>query len=107
LREAEARILDLQTKRVERRIARILLGLAEKTGKPTPDGIALGVRLSRQDLAALAGTTISTASRTLAAWDQQGLVVAGRTRVTIRVPHALVAIAEEFPTGNAPGASSR
>lgn len=107
LREAEARILDLQTKRVERRIARILLGLAEKTGKQTPDGIALGVRLSRQDLAALAGTTLGTASRTLAAWDQQGLIVAGRTRVTIRVPHALVAVAEDLPIGDAPGASSR
>jgi CRP/FNR family transcriptional regulator, nitrogen oxide reductase regulator len=107
LREAEARILDLQTKRVERRIARILLGLAEKTGKQTPDGIALGVRLSRQDLAALAGTTIGTASRTLAAWDQQGLIVAGRTRVTIRVPHALVAIADELPSGDPPGASRR
>jgi CRP/FNR family transcriptional regulator, nitrogen oxide reductase regulator len=107
LREAEARILDLQTKRVERRIARILLGLAEKTGKQTPDGIALGVRLSRQDLAALAGTTIGTASRTLAAWDQQGLIMAGRTRVTIRVPHALVAIAEELPSSTAPGAGNQ
>lgn len=96
LREAEARIGELQTERVERRIARVLLRLASKTGRKTERGIELGVPLSRQDLSELAGTTLSTASRTLAAWDQQGIVDAGRERVTIRLAHALVAIAEEL-----------
>ncbi|HET8631718.1 MAG TPA: Crp/Fnr family transcriptional regulator [Thermomicrobiales bacterium] len=97
LREAEARILDLQTERVERRIARALLRLANKTGVKSDRGIELGLPLSRQDLAELAGTTLSTASRTLSEWDQRGLVDAGRERVTILRPHALVAIAEELP----------
>ena len=97
LREAEARIRDLQTERVERRIARVLLRLANKTGVKTASGIELGVPLSRQDLAELAGTTLSTASRTLSAWDQQGIVVAGRERVTIVLAHILVAIAEDLP----------
>lgn len=97
LRELEARIRDLQAERVERRIARVLLRLADKTGNRTARGIELRGPLSRQDLAELAGTTLSTASRTLSAWHQAGLVDAGRERVVIVKPHALVALADELP----------
>ena len=103
LREAEERILELQTQRVERRIARVLLRLAHKTGVKTAAGTAIGLPLSRQDLAELAGTTLSTASRTLSAWEQRGLVAAGRERVTIRDPHGLVALAEDLPPDESGG----
>lgn len=97
LREAEARIRELQTERVERRIARVLVRLANKSGVRTAQGIEVQVPLSRQDLAEMAGTTLSTASRTLSAWHRQGIIAAGRVRVTILKPHALVAIAEDLP----------
>ena len=96
LREAEARILELQTERVERRIARTLLRLANKTGTKTERGIEIGVPLSRQNLADLCGTTLSTASRVLSAWDRAGIIIAERERVTIRHAHQLVAIAEDI-----------
>lgn len=96
LREAEARISELQTERAERRIARALLRLARKTGVRTEAGVEIGLRLSRQDLAELAGTTLSTASRTLSAWDRAGLIIAGRERVVIVQPHLLVALAEDL-----------
>jgi len=96
LREAEARISELQTERAERRIARALLRLASKTGVQTEDGVEIGLRLTRQDLAELAGTTLSTASRTLSAWDRAGLIIAGRERVVIREMHRLVALAEDL-----------
>lgn len=79
LREAEARISELQTERAERRIARALLRLASKTGVQTDEGVEIGLPLTRQDLAELAGTTLSTASRTLSAWDRAGLIIAGRS----------------------------
>ncbi len=97
LRLAERRIEELQTQRVERRIAHTLLRLAEKTGVKTEDGIRINLPLSRQDLADLTGTTLSTASRTLSAWDHQGLIRAGRERVTILQAHRLVAIANDLP----------
>jgi CRP-like cAMP-binding protein len=97
LREAEARIRELQTQRVERRIAQVLIRLANKTGRKTPAGIEIGVPLSRQDLADLCGTTLSTASRTLSAWDQQGIIEAGRERVVLLKPHLLVVIADDLP----------
>jgi CRP-like cAMP-binding protein len=98
LRNAEARIREPHTERVERRIARVLLRLANKTGVKTAQGIELGTSLTRQDLAELVGTTLSTASRTLSAWDQQGIVAAGREHVTILQPHQLVKIAEDLAT---------
>ena len=100
LREAEARIEQLQTERVEQRIARAVLRLAGKTGVRTAGGIRLGVPLSRQDLAELAGTTLSTASRTLAAWGREGIVDVGRQRVTIRQPHRLAALAGDLAPGD-------
>lgn len=100
LRIAETRIEELQTQRVERRIAHTLLRLAEKAGVRTPEGIRIDLPLSRQDLAELAGTTLSTASRTLSNWDQRGLIRAGRERVTIVQPHNLVAVADDL---NLPG----
>jgi CRP-like cAMP-binding protein len=99
LREREARIRDLQSERVERRIARALLRLVNKTGVHGAESIEVGVPLTRQDLAELAGTTLSTASRTLSAWDQQGIVASRRERVTILQPHALAAIADDLPPG--------
>ncbi len=98
LREAESRIRELQTERVERRLARTLLRLATKTGTKTAEGIELGLPLRRQDLAELAGTTLSTASRILSGWDERGIILAGRERVVLRTPHLLVAIADELPT---------
>lgn len=96
LRVAERRIEELQTQRVERRIAHTLLRLADKAGVKTAEGIRINLPLSRQDLADLAGTTLSTASRTLSTWDQAGLIQAGRERVTILKPHRLFAIAEDL-----------
>jgi CRP-like cAMP-binding protein len=96
LREAEARVLDLQTERVEQRMARALLRLAGATGPVSAAGSTgrlMEVALSRQDLADLSGTTLSTASRTLSAWHRRGIVLAGREQVTILDLPALQALA--------------
>ncbi len=106
LREAEARIRDLQNEQVEQRIARVLLRLVGKTGVKTPEGIAIGIPLTRQDLAELAGTTLSTVSRTLSAWHQQGLVIAGRERVVLRQPHRIVEIADGTASRGTPAPSA-
>lgn len=87
LREAEARILDLETEGVEARLARALLRLAAQSQPPT------SIALTRQDLADLTGTTLTTASRTLSAWHRQGIVAALRERVVILDRTALQVIA--------------
>lgn len=96
-REFQSRVRELSTERTEQRIARALLRLARQTGKKVDEGVMLAMPLSRQDLAEMTGSTLYTVSRTLSKWEGQGLVNAGRQRVTILYPHGLVVIAEDLP----------
>jgi CRP-like cAMP-binding protein len=97
VQEAHARMREMATERVERRVARALLRLAREAGKRTEAGVEIDMPLSRQDIAEMTGTTLFTVSRLLSAWEQDGLVDTGRQRVTIRKAHALVKIAEDLP----------
>jgi CRP-like cAMP-binding protein len=96
LREMQARNRELATERVERRIARALLRLARQAGRRVPQGVKIEFPLTRQDLAQITGTTLYTVSRTLSAWEKQGLVSLGREQVVICKPHGLVTIAEDL-----------
>jgi CRP-like cAMP-binding protein len=96
LAEAQDRIRELSTQRVERRIAHALLRLADQAGHDGgAGGTTIRFPLTRKDLAAVAGTTLHTASRVLTAWEKNGLVATDRRHVTLRQPEALRAIAEE------------
>jgi CRP/FNR family transcriptional regulator, nitrogen oxide reductase regulator len=93
LRDADERISDLQTKQAACRVARAVLRVARSSSKRSPEP-ELVVSLSRQDLAELSGTNLSTASRTISDWERQGIVAAGRERVRILKPRVLASIAE-------------
>jgi CRP-like cAMP-binding protein len=88
---------ELMTERVERRIARALLRLVQGAGRRVEAGVEIDFPLSRQDLAQMTGTTLFTVSRTLSAWEQDGLIKAARRRVVVKQPHRLVRIAEDRP----------
>ena len=62
----------LTGERVERRLAHILVKLADRTGRPDPDGTLITIPLSRQDLADMSGTTLETAIRTVSRFRAQG-----------------------------------
>ncbi len=64
----------LAGERVERRMAHILLKLADRVGRVDPDGVLITISLSRQDLADMAGTTLETAIRTMSRFRAQGLI---------------------------------
>ncbi len=98
LHEAHNRIRELSAERVQQRVARSLLRIAEKVGVRDAGGvIRLDIRLSRQDLAQLNGTTLETVSRTLSQWESKGIIEAGREHIVIVKPHQLVVIAEDLP----------
>lgn len=70
-------VMDLHIlagERVERRMAHILLKLADRVGRAEADGILLTIPLSRQDLADMAGTTLETAIRTMSRFRAHGLI---------------------------------
>lgn len=68
----------LAGERVERRMAHILLKLADRVGRTEPEGVLITIPLSRQDLADMAGTTLETAIRTVSRFREQGWLITQR-----------------------------
>ena len=101
LGELQDRYRELATERVEQRIARALVRLARQAGRRDEAGVLIDMELTRQDLAELTGTTLYTVSRILSGWQERGLVASRRSRVVIRDPHGIVAIAEDLPASRA------
>lgn len=97
VREFQDRLRELSTERVERRLARALLRLANQAGRKVSAGVLIDLPLSRQDLAEMTGTTLYTVSRTLSQWESAGIIHSSREKVVILAPHGLVAIAEDLP----------
>jgi len=60
---------------VDVRVAQLLVSLAERMGKDTPDGVLIPLKLSRQEVADLVGTTVETAIRILSRWGREGIVI--------------------------------
>jgi len=77
------RVRKLATERVEQRVAFALLELSQTFGEKTGTGNEITLKLSRQDLAELAGTNIYSISRIFRKWEEQGVVAAGRQRVVL------------------------
>jgi CRP/FNR family transcriptional regulator, nitrogen oxide reductase regulator len=95
LQEAYDTIRQLSADSAERRIAATLLKLAEKMGEQRPEGILIQMPLSRQDIAAMTGTTPETASRILSHFRKAKLVRSGRQWIALVDPVALAAIVGE------------
>lgn len=89
LQELQARLREMASERVERRVANALLRIALKEQE---DEGGVRLPLSRRDIAELAGTTVYTASRVLASWQRSGIASSSRATVTILRPGALAAI---------------
>ena len=90
------RYRELATERVEQRVARTLLRLADKGGVETSTGIRIDMPLTRQDIAQMTGTTLFTVSRILSKWEQAGLVNTKRQSVEIALPQKMIIIAEHL-----------
>jgi CRP/FNR family transcriptional regulator, nitrogen oxide reductase regulator len=65
LAESREQIAQLSTYTVERRIAAALLRLAGKVGETQEESVLIQFPLSRQDLAAMTGSTTETVSRVM------------------------------------------
>lgn len=72
--ELTGRLGDLTGGRVEQRVARVFVKLANEVGRPGSDGIVIPMRLTRQELADLTGTTVETAIRIMSRWGKQRIL---------------------------------
>jgi len=60
--------------RVEYRMARLFLALAERLGRERGDHLEIPLVLSRQEIADMVGTTQETAIRVMSRWAKENLV---------------------------------
>ncbi len=98
LHDMQARYEELATEQVEQRLARTLLRLMKRAGREVEGGILVDVRLSRQELAEMTGTSLFTASRTLNRWREAGLIESRGRRIVVRDRPGLADIAETSPS---------
>ncbi len=105
LQRAHETIRSMAVEKVERRVARVLLRMANTAGErlegsaergEPPGAVRITIPLSRQDIADMAGTVIETAIRTLSKFHRQGLIETREGYIILLKPHQLVAIAEEL-----------
>jgi CRP-like cAMP-binding protein len=97
LQQAHEKIRSLAVEKVERRVARLLLRLANTAGERLDGGaVRITVSLTRQDIADMAGTVVETAIRTMSKFQKQGWLETQEGYIVLLQPHALVSVAEEL-----------
>jgi len=69
--------------KVEERIAKLLLELAEKAGEKKNGKIVIKLPLTRQDIAEMTGTTVETTIRIMSRWKKQGIINTERGYIEI------------------------
>jgi CRP-like cAMP-binding protein len=94
LQEAQDTVSQISATQVDARVAAVLLKLAEKLGVEEDGGIVIQTRISRQDIAAMTGTTTETVSRVMSQFRRDGLIGGGRQWIVITAPDRLSDIAE-------------
>ena len=75
LREAQARLRDFASEKVEQRLSAALLMLSSKLGPTLP--------FTRQEIADMTGTTTETAIRVMSRLRERGIIRSARGRITI------------------------
>ena len=90
--ELTARLGEL-TGRVEARLARLFLKLADQIGREARGGVLIPVALTRQEVADLSGTTIETAIRIMSRWGKDDIVLTRKDGFVVRDRAALEQLA--------------
>lgn len=95
LEESQEIIKQLSAYTADQRIAATLLRLAKKLGEQKQEGVLIQLPFSRQDLAAMTGTTIETVSRVMSRFAAEGWIATGRKWVALNAPEQLEEIVKE------------
>jgi CRP/FNR family transcriptional regulator, nitrogen oxide reductase regulator len=90
------RLKETVTEKVEQRVARALMRIPTHAGDIIGTSGIKTVTVWRQQLAELANTSLYTVSRIVSGWSRQGIVKAGRGRITICDPRRLADLAGDI-----------
>lgn len=95
----QERLVEMASLDVPRRIAHLVLRLIDQAGRQEEDGVRVDFPITRQDIAALTGTTLHSASRILTHWERQRVIGGGRRELLVRNIPALVDLATAGTAG--------
>jgi len=92
LNDMHERFREISTERVAARLSSQIIRMMHQVGRQVNGEVE--IRISREELAQLVGTTLFTVSRLLSDWDRQGIVAARREVVSVRNLRALADLSE-------------
>lgn len=84
MKESHETLKNIALERVEARIAALLLKLADKTGKQMEGGVLIDMKLTKQDIAEMVGTTVETSIRTMSKFKKLGMVSDREGKIIIK-----------------------
>lgn len=84
IKEFHDTLRSVALEKMDARVASLLLKLSEKSGNETPDGISLDMRLTRQDIAEMVGTTVETSIRTMSKLKKMGVISERAGKIVIK-----------------------
>ena len=87
LRGAHERLRSIALERVEQRLARMVLTLADKIGQR--NGTVTELNVTRQELADMVGTTVETTIRITSKWQHARIISSSRNRIALADPEKL------------------
>lgn len=73
--ELTARLAEVSGGRIDTRLARLFLKLADQVGRDERGGVFIPLVLSRQELADLTGTTLETTIRIMSRWNKSDVLL--------------------------------
>jgi len=90
IREFHDTLKNIALQKVESRIASLLLKLADKSGlKSKQEEVVIDIKLTKQDIAEMVGTTVETAIRVMSKFKKSGYISEKNGRFVIKKPEAL------------------
>ncbi|MFZ3233786.1 MAG: Crp/Fnr family transcriptional regulator [Stellaceae bacterium] len=89
LRQTSEQVEDLQFRHLEGRIAKALLHLSERSGRPGVDGRVLELHMSQSELGNIVGSSRESVNKQLQAWHKAGLIDLAKGTILIRDPAAI------------------
>ncbi len=75
---------NIAVEKVESRIASLLITLADKAGSKTDNAVAIDMKLTKQDIAEMVGTTVETSIRTMSKFKKLGIVAEKAGKIVIK-----------------------
>lgn len=89
LRQTSEQVEDLLFRHLEGRIAKALLQISERSGRPDVEGRLLELHLSQSELGNMVGSSRESVNKQLQAWQRAGLIDIAKGTIVIRDAVAL------------------